>query len=521
MNMREMVKELEQRRERVREMGGEKRVARQKERGKMTARERLDYLFDDGEFLEVGMHGTVMGTGEEQHVPADGVVTALGKIRGRMTAVAAYDFTVKGGSIGRTGEVKVARMREIALVERIPIIWLVDSAGARIDAMGASGGMSGDMISLFAASGALFQEQVIMSGVVPQVAAMVGPGAAGTAYIPGLADFVPMVRGTSSMALAGPPLVKAAMGEEVDEETLGGAKVHTRESGNADLMVKGDRECLDAIREYLSYFPQNCEEKPEIMPCDDPVDRGEDSLLDLIPENPKAAYDMYEVVHALVDHGRIFDLKPRWGRSIITCFARMGGYSVGIVANNPKQLGGTLGVDSADKAAKFVNLCDSFNIPLIFLQDVPGFMVGSRVEKAGIIRHGAKMLHAVASATVPKLTVVCRKGYGAGYYVMNGRAYNPDLLFAWPGAEISVMGPEGMVGIAGRALKGQEMPEETKQELIAALRKNIDIYKVAGWGYVDDVISPTETRRKLIQGLELTRNKHVERPWRKAGVRPV
>lgn len=432
--------------------------------------------------------------------------------------MAAYDFTVKGGSIGQTGEVKVTWLREIALRNRIPIVWLVDSGGARI---GAAGGMTGEMISLFAGSGALFREQAIMSGVVPQVAAMVGPGAAGTAYIPGLADFVPMTEGRSSMALAGPPLVKAATGEDIDEETLGGARVHTTVSGNADVMYEGDPACLDAIKEYLSYFPQHCEEQPPVVPTDDPPDREDESLLDLVPDNPRGAYDMYRLVRSLADHGHIFDIKPRWAPSIVTCLARMGGYSVGIVANNPKVMGGVLGVDAADKAAKFVTLCDAFNIPLVFLQDVPGFMVGSKVEQAGIIRHGAKMLHAVASATVPKLTVVVRKAYGAGYYVMNGRAYEPDLIFAWPGAEISVMGAEGMVSIAARGLRGEGMSEEARQAMLGAMRREIDIYRVAGLGLVDDVIKPQETRRKLITGLELTRGRRVERPYRKSGVRPV
>ena len=515
MNMRERVKELERKREQAKQMGGPERVARQKARGKLTVRERLEYLFDRGQCLELGILGTAVGAAEP--VPADGVVTAVGKIMGRMMAVAAYDFTVKGGSIGQTGETKVARLREIALRNRIPVIWLIDSAGARIDPTG----MGGEAISTFAGSGALFQEQVVMSGVVPQVAAMMGPGAAGTAYIPGLADFVPMVEGTASMALAGPPLVKAAVGEDVDEEALGGTRVHTQVSGNADLSVPSDQACLDAVKEYLSYFPQHCEELPRILPCDDPLARADESLLDVVPDNPRAPYDIYAIVHALVDHGKIFDIKPTWGASIVTCLARLGGYAVGIVANNPKHFGGILGIDAADKAAKFVNLCDAFNIPLVFLQDVPGFMVGSKVEHAGIIRHGAKMLHAVAAATVPKLTVIIRKAYGAGYYVMNGRAYEPDLIFAWPGAEISVMGPEGMVGIMGRAFKGQEMPASMKQQLVEQLRSQIDVYKVAGLGLVDDVIDPRETRAKLIWGLELTRHKRIERPYRRSGVRPV
>src|SRR5204862_59271 len=290
-----------------------------------------------------------------------------------------------------------------------------------------------------------FREQVVMSGVVPLVAAMVGPGAAGTAYIPGLADFVPMVRGTSSMAIGGPYLVKSMIGEDVSEEALGGSKVHTEVSGVADLETASDAECLAAVREYLSYFPSRCGEKPLRRPSSDPPDRRDESLLDVVPENPRQAYDVHKVIGAIVDGGRFFEIKPRWARNIVTGLARIDSWAVGVVANNPMQAGGVLDVNAADKAARFVNLCDAFEIPLVFLVDVPGFMIGSKVEQQGIIRHGAKMLFQVASATVPKLTVVVRKAYGAGYYVMNGRAYEPDLLVGWPSAEISLMGAEGAV----------------------------------------------------------------------------
>jgi acetyl-CoA carboxylase carboxyltransferase component len=361
-----------------------------------------------------------------------------------------------------------------------------------------------------------------MSGVVPLVAAMVGPGAAGTAYIPGLADFVPMVKNIGSMALGGPPLVKAVTGQDISEQELGGSKVHTETSGVADVEVADDDACIATIKDYLSYFPSNCEEKPPILANDDPVSRRDESLLDVLPESTRQSYDMYKIIHSIVDHGHILDVKPKWARSIITCLARVGGRPAGIVANNPRHLGGILTNDSADKAAHFIQLCDAFNLPLIFLMDVPGFMVGSKVEHEGIIRHGAKMLHAMASATVPKLTVVVRKGYGAGYYVMAGRAYEPDLLVAWPGAEISVMGAEGMVGIAGKKLfAGAEPPPEVRQQIIGVIQKSIDIYRVAGWGFVDDVIDPRDTRAALALGLELSWNKRVERPFRKHGVMPV
>jgi acetyl-CoA carboxylase carboxyltransferase component len=520
--MREMVAELEARRARVREMGGPERIAKQHSRGKMTARERLTALFDDGLYFEIGMHGTQMGlaAGPDglDKPPADAVVTAFGKIDGRIACTAAYDFTVKGGSIGQTGEEKVTRLRSMALRGRWPMVWLIDSAGARID----PGSNHPDSISLFAGSGHLFREQVLMSGVVPQVAAVVGPGAAGTAYIPGLADYVPMVRSVGSLALGGPPLVKAVTGQDINEQDLGGSKIHCEVSGVGDGEFENDAACLAAVKQYLSYFPSHCDEAPPDAPCDDPVDRREERLLDLLPESTRKPYDMYELVRAIVDGGRVLDIKPRFARSIITCFARIGGRSVGIVANQPMHLGGILDGDAADKAAHFIQICDAFNVPLVFLQDVPGFMVGSKVEQAGIIRHGAKMLHAMSAATVPKLTVVVRKAYGAGYYVMCGRAYEPDLIVSWPTGEISVMGAEGMVGIAAKKLFGdQPPPPEAKKGVLEAIQKAIDIYRVAGWGLVDDVIDPRDTRRVLAWGLELARHKRVERPQKKRGVIPV
>jgi methylmalonyl-CoA decarboxylase subunit alpha len=522
MNMRELVADLEARRAKIREMGGPERIAKQHERGKLTARERMARFFDDGVYFEVGAHGTQMGLaagpeGTDKPV-ADAVVTAFGKSNGRMVCVAAYDFTVKGGSIGYTGEEKVTRLRQMALRGRWPIVWLVDSGGARID----PGSSHPDMISLFAGSGHLFREQVHMSGVVPQVAAMVGPGAAGTAYIPGLADYVPMMKGVGSLALAGPALVKAVTGQEIAEQELGGSKVHSDVSGVGDGEFETDEACIDACKKYLSYFPSNCDELPPDLPVTDPIERREESLLDLLPESTRKPYDMYKLIRAIVDHGEIFDIKPRFARSIITCLARIGGKSVGIVANQPNWLGGILENDSADKAARFMQICDAFNVPLVFLQDVPGFMVGSKVEHAGIIRHGAKMMHVMSAATVPKITVVVRKAYGAGYYVMCGRAYEPDLIVSWPTGEISVMGAEGMVGIAAKKLfGGVDPPPEVKKQIVDQIQKNIDIYKVAGWGLIDEIIDPRDTRKAIAWGLELARHKKVERPAKKRGVIPV
>jgi acetyl-CoA carboxylase carboxyltransferase component len=515
-SLRSLVEDLEERRAKARLGGGEEKIARQHEQDKLTARERLALLIDEGTFVELGIHGRphfAQRAMEGKEAPADGVITGYGKIDGRLVAVAAYDFTVMAGSMGMTGELKVGRLREIALTKRIPLIWLLDSAGARIQE--AAG-------SLFAGSGHLFREEVIMSGVIPQIAALMGPCAAGTAYIPGLADFVPMVKGRGSMALAGPHLTKAVTGEDVTQEELGGSKIHTRVSGVGDLEVDSDEECIEAIKKYLSFMPQNCEERPPVRDVADPIDRADEELLDVLPESPRKPYDMYEVIRRIVDDGDYFDLKPKFARTLITCLARMGGRPVGIVANQPKHLGGILENDSADKAARFINLCDAYGIPLLFLQDVPGFMVGTKVERAGIIRHGAKMLYAVSRATVPKVTVVIRKAYGAGYYVMCGKAYEPDLIVAWPSAEISVMGPEGAVNIIFRKqIEAAEDPDATRAEMIEAIRKQIDPYISAGNAMIDDIIDPRETRSTVIRALELSQNKHVERPWKKHGVMPV
>jgi acetyl-CoA carboxylase carboxyltransferase component len=514
--LRALVDDLEARREAVKLGGGEEKIAKQHERDKLTARERLALLIDEDTFVELGIHGRPhfsQRAMEGVEAPADGVVTGYGKVDGRTVAVAAYDFTVMAGSMGMTGELKVSRLRELALTKRMPFIWLLDSAGARIqEAVG----------SLFAGSGHLFREEVVASGVIPQIAALMGPCAAGTAYIPGLADFVLMVKGRGSMALAGPYLVKAVTGEDVTQEELGGSRVHARKSGVADLEVASDEDCIQAIKDYLSFMPSHCEEAPPLRVSTDPADRADEELLEILPESNRKPYDMYEVIRHIVDDGTWFDLKPQFAKTIITCLARVGGRPVGIVANQPKQLGGILENDSADKAARFINLCDAYGIPLLFLQDVPGFMVGTKVEQAGIIRHGAKMLYAVSRATVPKVTVVVRKAYGAGYYVMCGKAYEPDLIVAWPTAEISVMGAEGAVGIImRRAIEEADDPDAKRAELIENYRKIIDPYIAAGNAMIDDIIDPRETRAVVARALEMAAGKRVERPWKKHGVMPV
>ncbi|MBM7115852.1 acyl-CoA carboxylase subunit beta [[Archangium] primigenium] len=527
MKMKDRVEKLDEQRRRNEGLGGPERIERQHAKGKLTARERLRLLFDANTFEEMGLLAGAEGALPEEEdpgrpSPADGVITGVGEIDGRPVAVAAYDFTVFGGSIGTVGERKVARMRDLALKNRIPLVWLVDSAGARLEA---GGDIDPRRLAGFADTGYLFREQVVMSGVVPQVAAMVGPGAAGTAYIPALADFLPMVKGTSSIAIGGPYLVESVVGEKVTEEELGGSKVHNEVSGVADAEYADDATCLNAIREYLSFFPAHCEERPPRRPSADPFDRRDEALLTVVPESPRQAFDMHKVILSLVDDRKFFPLKPRFARNLITGLARIDGYPVGVVANNSMFLGGILDVNAADKAARFINLCDAFQVPLLFLQDVPGFMVGSKVEQQGIIRHGAKMMYAAASATVPKFTVVVRKGYGAGYYVMNGRAFEPDLLVAWPGAEIGVMGPEGMVSIAARkqlqAAGSPEAAEALKKELADGLRQHIRIERTAAMALVDDVVDPRDTRRLLARALKRTANKKVERPFRRREISPV
>jgi acetyl-CoA carboxylase carboxyltransferase component len=514
--MRDLVEDLHERREKAKLGGGEEKIAVQHERGKLTARERIDLLVDPGTFVEIGIQAGPhfsQRAMEGREAPADGVITGWGDVDGRPCCIAAYDFTVMAGSMGVTGEQKVGRLREMALQKRMPLIWLLDSAGARIQE--ASG-------SIFAGSGHLFREEVTMSGVVPLVAAMMGPCAAGTAYVPGLSDFVPMVVGQGAMALAGPHLTKAVTGEDISMDDLGGARVHCRKSGVGDLEVTDDAECIDVVKRYLSYFPSNCEEAPPLRDASDPDDRMSEKLLDIVPESSRQPYDMYDVIREIVDDGEIFDIKPKFARTIITCLARFGGRPAGIVASQPKHLGGILENDSADKAARFINLCDAFNVPLVFLQDVPGFMVGSKVEHAGIIRHGAKMLYSVSRATVPKVTVIVRKAYGAGYYVMCGRAYEPDLIVAWPGAEISVMGPEGAVNIIGRsAIEASDDPDATREQMLAEIKKSIDPYIAARNDLVDDIIDPRETRPTIVRGLRMAKDKRIQRPWKKHGVMPV
>jgi len=515
--LEDAIAELRTREQAARAMGGPEAVDKQHAAGKLTARERVDLLFDDGSFVELMLHAHHQSTSpmmQGRKTPADGVVVGHGLTAGRRVAVIAYDFTVMAGSIGMVTEMKCNRLRELAIEQRMPLVWLLDSAGARVQEAATA---------MFAGTGKMFYDQVMMSGLIPQVAAMMGPCAAGTAYIPGLADFVPMVKKTSSMSLAGPPLVKAATGADVTAEELGGSKVHCRESGVGDLEVDDDREMIEVIRTYLSFFPSHAGQQTPRYLSKDPPERPLTGLADIVPENSRAPMDMMAVIRGILDaDGPVLELKPKWGKAIHTVLGRLDGQPVGVVASNSKHMGGVLTNDPADKAARFIELCDAFGLPLVFLQDVPGFMVGVNTEREGIIRHGAKMLYAVSRATVPKLTVVVRKGYGAGYYVMCGKGYRPDLIVAWPNAEVSVMGPEGAVNIAFRKqIEASEDPEATRAALVDEFKKELSPFIPAAWTYIDDVIDPAMTRKALIDGLAAAANKAVQHPPRKHGVMPV
>jgi len=535
---------LKRRKQALEGMGGAEAIAKQHEAGKLTARERVALLFDEGTFGETGILATHQSSSPDMAgkiTPADGVITGIGKIHGRPTCVVAYDYTVMAGTMGEVGEKKVTRMRELALNERLPIVWLLDSAGARVqEAAGAH----------FAGTGKLFFDQVMLSGVVPQVAAIMGPTAAGTAYIPALADFVPMVKGTSSMALAGPPLVKAAINEDVTTEELGGTSVHCKVSGVGDLETADDHECIASVRRYLSYFPSHSGLKPrrkkpegietpaqpaskfarkhETSPRLDPL-AVDERILSILPEDPRKGYDMREVIHAIVDpadspraRSSFFEIKPEFARNMIVGLARIDGWSIGIIANQPSHMGGAIDIDASDKAARHIQLCDAFNIPVLFLHDCPGFMVGSRMEKLGIIRHGAKMLFAVSEMTVPKFSVVVRRSYGAGYYVMCGKGYEPDLLVGWPTSEISLMSPEGAVNIVFRKeIAAAQDPEAARAARVEQYRAMIGGQISAAQGHLDDIIDPRDTRRVLARALENTRKKSPLRPRKKHGVTPV
>jgi len=508
--------DLRRRAETVLGMGGEERIRRQHEAGKLTARERLDLLLDPGSFVELDRFVTHRGREfglDKIEAPADGVVTGHGTIDGRPVAVFSQDFTVLGGSLGEGHAEKIVKIMDLALSSGIPVIGLNDSGGARIqEGVTALGGYA-----------EIFFRNVMTSGVVPQISVIMGPCAGGAVYSPAMTDFIIMVRGTSYMYVTGPQVVKAVTREDVSHEELGGADVHAAKSGVAHFVAEDDEDALGLVRRLLAYLPQNnVDDPPRREPTDDPA-RMDDALNPLVPEEPTKPYDMHEVIHRIVDHGEFLEVHREFAPNLLVGFARLNGRPVGIVAQQPAVLAGVLDIDSADKGARFVRVCDAFNIPLVTFVDVPGFMPGTAQESGGIIRHGAKLLYAYCEATVPKLTVITRKAYGGAYDVMSSQHIRGDLNLAWPTAEIAVMGPEGAIDIIFRKeLTEAEDAEARRRELVEAYRAQFaNPYIAAGRGYIDDVIEPRETRPRLIAALELLQTKRQTIPKRKHGNIPL
>ncbi len=496
--------------------GGEDRIARQHEKGKLTARERIDLLLDEGSFEELGLYVRHQSHdfGLDQNRPyGDGVVTGFGTIKGRPVYVFSQDFTVFGGSLGQAHAAKITRLMKLAMENGAPVIGLNDSGGARIqEGVVSLGGYA-----------EIFLLNTLASGVIPQISAVMGPCAGGAVYSPAITDFVFMVEGTSYMFVTGPNVVKTVTHESVTHEELGGAATHASKSGVAHLTYPNDAACLAGIRELFDFIPQNCEDPPPFFPTSDPVDRADEALDTIVPDNPNKPYDMHDVIRRVVDDGRFFEIHPRFAENLIVGFAHLGGRSVGIVANQPAVLAGVLDIDSSVKGARFVRFCDAFGIPLVVFEDVPGFLPGTTQEWHGIIRHGAKLLFAFAEATVPKLTVITRKAYGGAYDVMSSKHIRGDLNYAWPTAEIAVMGPRGAVEIIYRKeIAEAEKPEEAEARFVEEYRKKFaNPYVAAEWGYVDDVILPRETRRRLINGLIMLENKVVNNPRKKHGNIPL
>jgi len=514
--MQEKLRELEERRERVKQGGGVKLQEKQRAQGKMTARERIDYLLDPGTFVEFDLFAKHIGTDyglDKAEVPADGVITGHGKINGRDVLVYSEDFTVIAGTFGERHGKKICKTIDLARTMGVPVIGINDSGGARVtEEMGA-----------LSEYGQLFFRHVRTSGVVPQIALIMGPVAGGQAYSPALMDFIFMVDKTSYMFIAGPPLVEAVIFEKTNNEDLGGPAVHGRLSGVSDLTARDDRDCLDKTKGLLSYLPSNCHEPPPLIPNRDDPERRDEELLKIIPAEPRQAYDMHEVIYRIVDEGKFFEIKKDYAPNLVVGFARLHGRPVGIVANNPKHLAGCLDVDGSDKGSRFIRICDAFNIPLLSLQDIPGFLIGTEMERKGIIRHGAKMLYAFAEATVPKITVVLRKAYAGGYLSMCSKDLGADFVFSLPTAEVCLMGPEGAVNILFRKeIAEANDPEKLRQERLKEFfDKYVNPYYSAAHQHVDDIIDPREMRPRIIRALELSAKKIDELPRRKHGVTPV
>ncbi len=499
--------------------GGQKRIDSQHLKGKMTARERIDLLLDAGSFEETDMFVTHKCTNfgmEQQKYLGDGVVTGSGTIDGRLVYVFAQDFTVIGGSLSETMAKKICKIMDIAIRVGAPIIGLNDSGGARIqEGVGALQGFA-----------EIFQRNILASGVVPQISAIFGPCAGGAVYSPALTDFILMNRDNSYMFLTGPKVVKTVTYEEVDEASLGGAFVHAQKSGVAQFVSNTEEDGIQTIRQLLSYLPSNNSEEPPMIECDDPVNRLADQLNTIIPEDPNKPYDIKQIILAIVDHGNFFEVHQDFATNIIVGFARFNGRPVGIVANQPAKGAGTLDINASRKAARFVRFCDAFNIPLVTLVDVPGFLPGTQQEYGGVIVHGAKLLFAYGEATVPKVTVILRKAYGGAYIVMSSKSLRGDVNFAWPTAEIAVMGPKGAVEIL-HSKKIKEITDKDKQQEYITQAENeykdlfANPYNAAQSGYIDDVIEPRNTRYRIIRSLEALSNKRDSNPPRKHSNMPL
>ncbi len=503
-------------REAALEGGGEARLRAQHEKGKLSARERLDLLLDEDSFVELDRFVTHRSTDfglEERKVLGDGVVTGYGTIRGRLVYVFSQDFTVFGGSLSEAHAEKIVKVQDLALRQGAPLIGLNDSGGARIQEGVVSLGGYAD----------IFLRNTLASGVIPQISVVLGPCAGGAVYSPAITDFVYMVRGTSFMFVTGPNVVKTVTHEDIDMEGLGGADVHASRSGVAHFAFDSEPETLEAVRELFRFIPQNNVERPPAGSGEPPPREAAERLLELVPDNPNKPYDVTEVIRAIVDTGDFYEVHQRYAGNLVVGFAHLGGHAVGVVANQPMVLAGVLDIDASVKGARFVRFCDAFNIPLVVIEDVPGFLPGVSQEHGGIIRHGAKLLYAFSEATVPKMTVITRKAYGGAYDVMNSKHIRGDLNLAWPGAEIAVMGPKGAVEILyRREIDEADDPEAVVEERIEEYRvKFANPYIAASRGYLDDVVDPRETRDRLISGLDMLRNKKDSNPASKHGNIPL
>ena len=507
------VAQLIELREEARLGGGQKRIDAQHAKGKYTARERIQMLLDEGTFEDFDMfvtHRCYDFGMEKSHTYGDGVVTGYGTIDGRLVYIFAQDFTVSGGSLSKTMSEKICKVMDMAMRAGAPCIGLNDSGGARIQ----------EGVNALAGYAEIFQRNVMASGVIPQISVILGPCAGGAVYSPALTDFTIMKRDTSYMFLTGPAVVKTVTGEDVTQEQLGGASVHTSKSGVADFAASTEEEAMELIRKLISYIPQNNMEDAPLAPCTDSISRLEDSLNEIIPDSPNKPYDMYEVIRAIVDNGDFLEVHESFAKNVITCFARFNGQSVGIIANQPKYMAGVLDINASRKAARFVRFCDAFNIPLVTLVDVPGFLPGTGQEYGGVITHGAKLLFAYCEATVPKVTVTLRKSYGGAYIVMSSKHIRGDINYAWPSAEIAVMGASGAVEVLfAREIAKIEDPAQ-KAAFIAEKeeeyrQKFSNPYNAAKYGYIDDVIEPRNTRFRIIRALQSLATKRLTNPAKK------